>query len=331
MAARLLRAFGCVLVVASSCSDGVAPRFVDQGDASTAPDAARGPCQSNADCDDGVRCTRDLCVVGGACEHLPADATCVVPTRCASNAECDDRNVCTRDRCLVDGTCSHTPIDLCASDASAPDAFSPDASAPDVVSDVSVDASSVDVVAPRGCSSDGECDDHRRCDGVERCVSSMCVAGAAVTCDDGDACTVDSCNETGAAMCVNAPIASCAAVTPIAGSWALTPPPGYACQDDVFKTTVIDLRATTSLTLSITGSAITVTGVGPTLTGALTGNTFRLSGRTDGGCVATVTLAAALSDPRHFAGAIDLAFAGPDCILSSCEAQHLTVSGALSM
>jgi len=50
------------------------------------------------------------------------------------------------------------------------------------------------VVLP-GCASATECDDGLFCNGAERCPSGACLAGTPPDCDDGVACTVDSCNE----------------------------------------------------------------------------------------------------------------------------------------
>lgn len=46
------------------------------------------------------------------------------------------------------------------------------------------------------CSINAECDDGLFCNGVEQCVGGTCLAGTAPSCDDGIACTADSCNET---------------------------------------------------------------------------------------------------------------------------------------
>jgi hypothetical protein len=44
------------------------------------------------------------------------------------------------------------------------------------------------------CQEDSECDDHNACNGVETCVLNQCVLGTALNCDDGNACTDDSCD-----------------------------------------------------------------------------------------------------------------------------------------
>jgi hypothetical protein len=62
-----------------------------------------------------------------------------------------------------------------------------------------------------GCSSPADCNDGRACNGVERCVAGVCMAGTATTCNDGIACTRDACAEP-SGTCAFTPDASlCAA------------------------------------------------------------------------------------------------------------------------
>jgi polyvinyl alcohol dehydrogenase (cytochrome) len=44
------------------------------------------------------------------------------------------------------------------------------------------------------CTADTDCGNGDVCDGVERCVEGACVAGSALSCDDGQPCTADRCN-----------------------------------------------------------------------------------------------------------------------------------------
>ena len=48
---------------------------------------------------------------------------------------------------------------------------------------------------PKPCQQDSQCDDGLLCNGTEACVAGTCAAGAPKLCDDGIACTVDSCSE----------------------------------------------------------------------------------------------------------------------------------------
>lgn len=45
------------------------------------------------------------------------------------------------------------------------------------------------------CTTNADCDDGLYCNGAEACVAGSCEAGSAPNCNDGIACTVDSCNE----------------------------------------------------------------------------------------------------------------------------------------
>jgi hypothetical protein len=54
------------------------------------------------------------------------------------------------------------------------------------------------------CTVDGDCDDGLFCSGIESCVDGFCQQGPAVDCDDGVACTLDTCDEVGE-TCDNLP------------------------------------------------------------------------------------------------------------------------------
>lgn len=63
------------------------------------------------------------------------------------------------------------------------------------------------------CADDAACIDGNVCDGVERCVAGRCRDGVALTCDDGLACTTDSCNVT-FGSCVAVPTSAACGVSP---------------------------------------------------------------------------------------------------------------------
>lgn len=48
---------------------------------------------------------------------------------------------------------------------------------------------------PKPCQQNAECDDGAFCNGQETCVANKCAEAAPVACDDGVACTVDTCSE----------------------------------------------------------------------------------------------------------------------------------------
>ena len=54
------------------------------------------------------------------------------------------------------------------------------------------------------------------CNGDDICEMGICVSSEPLDCDDGDACTADSCDEISG--CVNTPIEFCAAV-PATSIW----------------------------------------------------------------------------------------------------------------
>ncbi|NIS35481.1 MAG: hypothetical protein GWO04_38545, partial [Actinobacteria bacterium] len=45
-----------------------------------------------------------------------------------------------------------------------------------------------------GCTVDADCDDGVFCNGAETCTAGACAPGTAPSCDDGVACTVDTCD-----------------------------------------------------------------------------------------------------------------------------------------
>src|SRR5262245_3138077 len=64
-----------------------------------------GCCTQDSDCDDGTPCTKDACSVSqGRCLHTPVSGCC------RENAQCNDKNSCTDDVCIVtSGVCQNLP------------------------------------------------------------------------------------------------------------------------------------------------------------------------------------------------------------------------------
>ncbi len=123
-------------------------------------------------CDDGNGCTDDACDPAHGCTHSNnaapcSDAnTCTTADACANGAcvggptlNCDDGNGCTADSCDQMLGCQHVLLPNC-----------------------------------QPCATDADCDDHNACDGTESCVGGVCQNGTAPACDDGNACTDDSCD-----------------------------------------------------------------------------------------------------------------------------------------
>ncbi len=205
---------GCIhkaLVEGATCDDGDA---CSTGDRCTA-----GLCTplKVQDCDDGDVCTQDLCEAAQGCAHppVPGAPTCddgdscttkdtcsagkcvgeAGSCECKSNADCgalEDSNlcngllICEKNSCVVDPTTVVTcpkAISPCVSIACQPN---------------------TGLCVEKASALDASCDDGEPCTKGERClVGGACGGGAAVSCNDGDSCTIDSCKA--GQGCVNAP------------------------------------------------------------------------------------------------------------------------------
>jgi hypothetical protein len=158
------------------CGDGAA---CDDGNICTANDhCSSGACVGSPTCDDANPCTADSCdSMTGQCSYAPTneggacdDANpCTVNDQCnngtcVGSSKCDDGNPCTADSC-------DSMTGLCTNDP-----------------------------APL---ENAACDDGKFCTDHDHCASGTCI-GAAVSCDDTNPCTQDSCNEA-EHQCVNDP------------------------------------------------------------------------------------------------------------------------------
>ncbi len=134
-----------------------------------------GGCQDGPDpnCDDGVGCTVDACdEATDSCSHT------------ADNNSCDDVFFCNGDEfCHLvlgcqdgDDPCQHPLV---------------------------CDEPTARCV---NCTNDGQCNDGLFCNGVETCnvATGNCVPGTPPTCDDGVACTIDSCSPA-SDSCIHTP------------------------------------------------------------------------------------------------------------------------------
>lgn len=124
-------------------------------------------CDTSADCDDGNDCTDDLCNTSGFCEY-------------SNNTDpCDDGDFCTESDTCAGGACTGSPVD-CGAQICNP-----------------ADGACVE------CLSAADCDNGDVCDGAESCVGNTCQAGTPLDCDDGVACTDDSCDSVDGCMNVD--------------------------------------------------------------------------------------------------------------------------------
>ncbi len=119
------------------------------------------PCQANADCLDGLFCNGEERCVGGFCQP-------------GARLNCDDGVSCTVDTCEESSrACVNRPDNSrCAAPATC-----------DPTRDCTAGT----------CTSAVECDDGDPCTGRETCVAGRCARGTPLRCDDGVACTVDTC------------------------------------------------------------------------------------------------------------------------------------------
>ena len=114
-------------------------------------------------CDDNNACTDDSCNSQTGCVFTPND-----------NNICTDGNICTNDRC-VSGQCTSTPNSDPCDDGNF------------CTNDVCSGGSCV------GTPNSNPCDDSDACTSGDICSGGAC-AGTAITCDDTNPCTDNSCN-----------------------------------------------------------------------------------------------------------------------------------------
>lgn len=116
-------------------------------------------CEQQSDCDDGNPCTDDSCETNGLCTHVN------------NTDSCDDGHPCTEFDTCSSGGCNGVQKD-CGSQVCNP-----------------TDGMCVD------CVTNGHCDDGDVCNGEEVCnLDGECEPGVDLVCDDGIACTDDSCH-----------------------------------------------------------------------------------------------------------------------------------------
>ena len=126
----------------------------------------------DAPCDDGVACTADSCdEATDSCAHVPDDSVCDNSVFCDGAEACDETLGC------VGGT-APCAGQLCDEGSETCD----------------------DIV----CIIDSDCGDGLYCNGLETCMDNTCRSGTPIDCDDGVACTADSCDES-SDSCSHAP------------------------------------------------------------------------------------------------------------------------------
>ncbi|HEV8321898.1 MAG TPA: PPC domain-containing protein [Myxococcota bacterium] len=152
-------------------------------------------------CDDGVDCSDDSCVEPGGCQSIPNHDLCppaqlcnpaaggCVMQPCMTAAECQDGFFCNgAETCTAGGFCAGGALVIC-------DDFV--ACTTDACNEATDSCANTPVNAL--------CDDGAFCNGSETCVPPVgCAPGVTVACGDGNACTLDVCDEATNA-CMNVP------------------------------------------------------------------------------------------------------------------------------
>lgn len=161
--------------------------------------ASTGLCDPDETCD-------------GTSTACPPAALSPAGTVCrAAAGDCDAAEVCT-------GTSAACPNDVFFGTGALCRAARDLCDAPESCTGVTA-ACPADGFAPNGTA----CDDGLRCNGLSVCTAGVCGAGVAITCNDGNACTTDLCQEPG--VCMFGAIPGCCSVDAECGD-------GDACTRD---------------------------------------------------------------------------------------------------
>lgn len=228
---------------------------------------------------------------------------------CTVDTQCNDSMDCTIDHCGVGNVCTHA--DTCTGG-------------------MHCGPTGCTTMVTGACTVDADCDDHDACDGVETCSrgTHMCVGGRPLSCDDGDACTTDSC-DTATGHCSYATICDGGSGPPDAG------PPPFDPAVDYNATFVIApsqnsgcgcaTYTVNTVTFSIVGGDLHMT-TAPTALGtfvqspAPTGSSFALALTTTCG---SFQLSGTFIDGRSFAANWSATFSS-----GLCPPQNASVAGA---
>ena len=151
-------------------------------------------CTKDAHCNDDKDCTIDKCV-NQHCKHEAQDSICDDGQFCNGKEKCVPTNPSSGSSGCIPGkppcppatTCNETLDDCrCTSDAECDDGHP-------CTEDLCTAGACQHITNDDICPDDGDvCNGPERCDEYEGCVS-----GPALECDDGNACTVDSCDSGG--------------------------------------------------------------------------------------------------------------------------------------
>ena len=198
-----------------ACDDGSACTLVDV--------CVDGGCVGSTapECDDNKVCTTDACVAATGCVHKPNQATCsdgdacTTQDTCAAGAcvggaapDCGDDNACTIDSCDAGTGCTHANVVNDTQCGAATCSGLDHGDAKSCFAGICLPGKQVSCDDGNVCTDDGcdaaagcthktnaaPCDDGSLCTSGDTCVAGTCLGGKAVSCDDQNACSIDSCD-----------------------------------------------------------------------------------------------------------------------------------------
>ncbi|MFO0684198.1 MAG: hypothetical protein U0234_19250 [Sandaracinus sp.] len=191
---------------------------------------------------------------------------------CTNDGQCADAFDCTIDQCVAGNVCMHTPIDATCNVAAGEHCS------------ITLGCTTTQ---PQTCNTDADCDDHHYCNGDEHCAGHTCLISAPRDCDDGNACTIDACDDTIAHCTYQTtcdagmpPTDTGPVCTPFTapdgfnGTFFVAPAQNQGCG--------VTMYTLSRIVLTVSGSTATATGLviqggGVTMTGTVTGNSFDVS------------------------------------------------------
>ncbi len=183
--------------ISDQCNDGICDETSDSCIAQSKPDGTS--------CDDGLFCNVNETCQAGVCTGGFA-------------YYCDDLNTCTADSCNEEtDSCEYSPVTDGTSCNDGQFCTIDDVCTSGVCGGTERDCSDGVACTADSCDEENDqcvntpdnsyCDDGLWCNGEEICdASAGCQPGTPVNCDDGDECTIDSCDEVND-MCINDPLA----------------------------------------------------------------------------------------------------------------------------
>jgi len=166
-------------------------------------------------CDDNNPCTGDLCGIDEGCVNLPLEVTCTDGSACTLDDECvegicmgyeaicEDDNLCTDDDCDPLVGCVNLPNavtctdgDPCTIDDYCGEGLCQSGALMSCLQEECViwACQQGQCVGDFSTLDDIYCEDNNVCSDTSKCLDGSCLTFESKNCDDGNACTLDSCD-----------------------------------------------------------------------------------------------------------------------------------------